>query len=169
MPDVMPGGHNPRSTAELHRDSPGPMFATMKRWIPCIAAAALASCVPNTPETRISADPAAFGALTRHQQGLVRQGRIDTGMPSRAVYLAWGRPQRSYTGAEGSTPTMVWEYDGTRPVYTNHFYGGYGMGPYPYSGYYRTFAYGPDVTYIPYRRATVWFKRDRVTKWERSE
>ncbi|WP_193213898.1 hypothetical protein, partial [Luteolibacter marinus] len=113
------------------------------------------SCVPSTPEARIAAQPALYQSLPAKHQELVRQGRIDKGMGTDAVYLAWGRPSREYEGSEGGHASLRWDYAGTTPVYTTNFYGGY----YGYGRYGRHSAYGiglgPGVTYVPYRRASV--------------
>ena len=48
--------------------------------------------------------------------------------------------------------------------------GGYGYGFSPY-GPYRSQAYygfGPEVAYVPYRIASVWFIENRVDSWERA-
>lgn len=141
-----------------------------------LLALALASCVPSTPEARIAAQPALFDKLPNRQQELVRQGRIDKGMGTDAVYLAWGRPAREYEGSEDGAATLRWDYNGTTPVYTNQFYGyggyggGYRYGRYGYGRYGYPYGYGigQEVTYVPYRRATVLFRNGRVASWERS-
>jgi len=136
-----------------------------------------ASCAPSTPDARIAAQPAMFERLPAKHQNLVRQGQIDKGMTTDAVYLAWGRPNREYEGSENGASTLRWDYAGSTPVYTNSFYGGWGGGygygygrygryAYPYGGY--GYGFGPEVTYVPYRRASVLFKGGRVTSWERS-
>ncbi len=134
--------------------------------IPMLAA----SCVPSTPEARIQRNPAAFAALSRPQQDLVRQGQISRGMPREAVQLAWGDPSRSFQGSRNGKNTERWDYAGSRPVYVNSFYGGYGYGFSTY-GPYRSQAYygfGPEVAYVPYRIASVWFIENRVDSWERA-
>lgn len=129
-----------------------------------------ASCAPSTPESRIAAQPAMFEGLPPKQKDLVRQGRIDKGMGTDAVYLAWGRASREYEGSEGGQPTLRWDYNGSSPVYTNSYFGAYGWG-YGYGRYgrypYYDVGFGPEVTYIPYRRATVLFRNGRVASWER--
>jgi hypothetical protein len=138
----------------------------MKLALITLSAALLASCAPSTPDARIAANPAAFQHLGAKHQELVRQGRIDTGMPTAAVALAWGAPDRRFDGSDGKATTSRWDYDGARPIYTTGMYGGYGYG---YRGRDR-YAYSlvPEVTYIPYRRASVWFRNDLVTRWESS-
>ncbi|MEM1083573.1 MAG: hypothetical protein AAGI48_05585 [Verrucomicrobiota bacterium] len=134
--------------------------------------ALLVSCTPTTPEARIEQSPTKFWKLSDEDQRLVRQGQIRRGMNSDAVYYAWGRPSRQFSGADEESSTMRWDYAGSTPVYSSNIYGSYGYGyrrygrygRYPYYGY----AVSPQVTYVPYRKATVWFRDDRVTKWERS-
>ena len=132
----------------------------------------LVACAPSTPQSRIEANRVAYDGLSERQKTLVQQGRIEEGMPPQAVYIAWGRPSRDFSGQDGKVATRTWEYAGSQPVYTTHYYGGFGYGRYggwaPYRGG-RYYGYGvsPQVTYIPYRKATVWFRNDRVSKWER--
>lgn len=135
----------------------------------------LAACAPSTPETRIEANRAAYEELSGRQKNLVSQGRIEEGMPPQAVYIAWGRPSRDYAGQEDGVTTRVWEYAGSQPVYSTNYFGGYGYGGIGRYGRYGRcrggpyYAYGmsPQVTYVPYRKASVWFENDRVRKWER--
>lgn len=136
----------------------------------CSVCAVLAtvSCTPSTPSARIAERPLAFEKLSETHKELVQRGDIAKGMGMSAVALAWGEPARRVEGIKGSRRTERWEYDGARPVVTNHFYGGYGFGrygPYRYSGVGAGF--GPEVTYIPYRKSTVWFIGGKVDKWER--
>ncbi len=134
-----------------------------------LSALVFVSCAPSTPDARIAAQPAMFERLPARHQSLVRQGQIDKGMTTDAVYLAWGRPSREYDGLENGAPTLRWDYAGSTPVYTNSFYGGWGYGYGPYGRYgYPYHGFGPEVTYVPYRRASVLFKSGRVTSWERS-
>jgi hypothetical protein len=133
----------------------------------------LAACAPTTPEARIEDSPTRFWKLSDDDQALVRQGRIRRGMSPDAVYYAWGKPSREYSGADEDSATMRWDYAGSTPVYSAPFYGTYGTygcGRYGRYGCYPSYGYAvsPQVTYIPYRKATVWFRDNRVTKWERS-
>lgn len=145
----------------------------MKKIIAAIAAIAagmlVTSCVPSTPQTRIQREPAKFEALPAKHRSLVENGQISRGMPPDAVYLAWGRPSRVFQGSKDGKLTERWDYAGSRPVYTTSFYGSYGRyhDPYHRHGYYG-FGMGPEVAYIPYRIASVWFIDGRVDGWERS-
>lgn len=132
----------------------------------------LASCVPSTPATRIQHEPAKFAQLSQKDQTLVQQGLIARGMSPAAVELAWGRPSQLLDGSKDGKLTMRWDYMGSRPVYGSDFYGGYGYG-YGYGRYgprrYSSldYGFGPEVSYVPYRLATVQFMGDRVDSWER--
>jgi hypothetical protein len=134
-----------------------------------VLALAGASCAPSTPETRIAAQPALFQSLPARHQELVRQGSIDRGMSTDAVSLAWGRPSRQFEGSDGQVATLRWEYTGTTPVYSNSHFGGFGTGRHGRWGrgsFYGS-GIGQEVTFVPYRRATVLFREGRVSSWER--
>jgi len=133
------------------------------------------SCAPSTPQTRIEQNPAAFAKLGKKHQELVSQGQITDGMNQEAVILAWGSPDQRFQGSQNSKATERWDYVGSRPVYTNQFYGGYGYGSdgrcgrYGRRGYsdFGYLGFGPEVTYVPYRVGSVWFRNNRVDSWER--
>ena len=129
-----------------------------------------ASCAPTTPLARIQQQPEKFEALNTKQKQLVEKGQIDRGMSQDAVYLAWGAPSRVFQGSKNERVTERWDYAGSRPVYTNTFYGSYGRyyGPYRHYGY-SGYGWGPEVTYIPYRIGSVWFIDNRVDSWERAQ
>lgn len=141
-----------------------------------LLASVLPSCMPITPQQRIAKNPVAFLALTEKQQQLVRQGEISRGMSPQAVLLAWGPPSRRYVGTTDGVATQRWDYVATQPVFTNQLaYGGGwgrarvwgsgGRGPYGWCDPY----FGPDVTYIPYRRGTIVFKKEKVDSWEKMQ
>ena len=132
--------------------------------------ALLGACAPTTPAARIEQSPAKFWFLRDKDQEHVRKGQIRRGMGPDAVYYAWGRPAREFAGADENASTMRWDYAGSTPVYSSNFSGYYGRGYGRYGRFYPRYgyAYSPQVTYVPYRKATVWFRDDRVTKWERS-
>ncbi|MCW1885242.1 hypothetical protein OKA04_10925 [Luteolibacter flavescens] len=132
-----------------------------------------ASCVPSTPAARIAAQPGMYDRLPAKHQELVSRGELAKGMSTDAVYLAWGRASREYEGSENGASTLRWDYAGSTPVYSNSFYSGwgYGMGYGRYGRYgypYSTYGLGQEITYVPYRRASVLFSNGRVKSWERS-
>lgn len=129
----------------------------------------VASCAPNTPATRIANNPEQFDKLTNREQEVVRQGGIAKGLSKDAVFLSWGEPSRRYEGSQGGKSTERWDYAGSRPVYSTNFYGGYGYGRCGGYGRYSGIGLGlgPEVTYIPYRTATVWFVGHKVDSWEK--
>jgi len=143
----------------------------------------LASCVPSTPQTRIQQDPRKFATLSASHKTLVQQGQITRGMTPDAVYLAWNRPSRSFQGSKDGKMTERWDYASSYPVQVTNFYGSYGYGPYGYGygghghhghrGYYGYsgvgVGIGPEIAYIPYRVASVWFVNNRVEAWERAK
>lgn len=145
----------------------------MKNFLTVLGAGLLlVSCVPTTPQARIQQNPQKFASLGTKQQTLVQQGQISRGMSRDAVYLAWGAASGIFQGFKNGKPVERWDYAGSRPVYMTNFYGGYGYGgygaygPYGYSGL--GFGIGPEIAYIPYRVASVWFVNDRVDSWERA-
>jgi len=128
----------------------------------------LVSCAPSTPENRISERPQAFQRLSEREKDLVSRGEIAKGMEMDAVSIAWGEPANRVEGLRGGRRMERWDYEGSRAVVTNHFFGGYRTGyygPYGYSGFGGGF--GPEITYVPYRKSTVWFVGGRVDEWER--
>ena len=126
------------------------------------------SCAPQTPAYRISMRPDVYERLSEKEKQLVRNGEIAKGMHPDAVALAWGSPSAQIEGLRNGRRMERWDYEGSEPVMTNSFYGGYRSGiygPYRYSGVGAGF--GPRVTYVPVRKASVWFIGGRVDEWER--
>jgi hypothetical protein len=142
--------------------------AMIRQFLILSAFALLGACAPTTPETRIEASPAKFWKLSDEDQELVRKGEIRRGMSPDAVYYAWGKPAREFVGADEDATTMRWDYAGSTPVYSSGFTGYYGGGYGRYGRYYPRYgyAYSPQVAYAPYRRASVWFRNNRVDQWE---
>lgn len=140
-----------------------------------VAGLSLVSCVPSTPQARIQQSPQKFDALSAKHRALVQQGQITPGMSTDAVYLSWGRPSGVFQGSKKGRATERWDYTGSQPVYGTGFYGGYGLGygygRGPYGAYARYgnpayyYGIGPEVAYVPYRIASVWFIDNRVDSW----
>jgi len=126
------------------------------------------SCAPSTPEHRIQQRPQDYARLSDKDKELVSRGKLAKGMSMDAVALSWGSPSSRIEGLKDGRAIDRWDYRGQRPVVTNNFFGGYRggyNGPYRYSGFGAGF--GPDVIYVPYRKASVWFVGGEVDEWQR--
>jgi hypothetical protein len=132
---------------------------------------AMSACAPSTPQSRIEKFPEKFATLNKKEQALVQQGQIAPGMSKDGVLLAWGFPDQRFEGARDSKVTERWDYATTMPVYsTPLFVGPYGgrYGRYWRQGYYDLgYAAVPEIAYIPFRVASVWFVDHKVDAWER--
>jgi hypothetical protein len=147
----------------------------MKMFLPLVFCSALfIACAPSTPQARIQKYPEKFATLGKHEQALVKQGQISPGMSADAVIIAWGFPDRRFEGSSQSKTTERWDYATVVPVHSSTFVSGaYGFGCGRYSPYSRRgfhggeFSFGPEITYLPQRVASVWFIDRRVDSWER--
>src|SRR5688500_11106129 len=74
----------------------------------CVASVLLAGCAGNKIAGRKRERPAAYAELPAAQQRLVDEGRIDVGMSTNAVYVAWGNPARVV--APTAPGTFTWIY-----------------------------------------------------------
>ncbi len=139
-----------------------------------LAGLVICSCAPSTPQTRIERNPDKFAALGKKEKGLVQQGLITRGMTPDGVMFAWGLPAQRFEGSRDSKMMERWDYTATRPVYSTNFFGSYGYGyggrrPYGHRSYSGLgFGMGPEVAYVPYHVASVWFINHRVDSWERA-
>jgi hypothetical protein len=142
----------------------------MKIILSAVSAALLfASCAPSTPQARIQKHPEKFEALGANDRALVEQGQLARGMSTDAVFLAWGAPDSVFQGSKAGKSTERWDYAGSRPVYSTSAFGGHGFGPFGRYGHWNPgHRFGPDVVYVPYRIASVWFVNSRVDAWERA-
>jgi len=128
----------------------------------------VSSCAPSTPQKRIEEHPQDYAQLSKKHKELVSKGEIVKGMSQNAVLLAWGSPAVRIEGLRNDKFSERWNYEGREAVTRNRFFGGYstgGYGPYGYKGY--DAGFGPEVTFIPYVRASVWFVGGEVDEWER--
>lgn len=139
-------------------------------FIAALATMVLGSCAPMTPQARIEQNPEKFASLSKRDQSLVQQGQITHGMSPDAVALAWGTPSQRFQGFKDQRSTERWDYAGSRPIYSTNFYGSYGYGGYGPCDHRAPLGYGvgPEIAYIPYRVASVWFVDNRVDSWERN-
>ena len=143
-----------------------------------VAVLGLANCASTgTVESRMAKHAEAFSTLTPDQQQMVRQGRIEEGMPKQGVFLAWGSPSKRMEGSKAGKAYETWVYREYEPQVTHQLgfgygtgWGGYGLGRrgrYGYgcgSGY--DFSFGPTVHYVPRTSAVVNFENEQVSSWE---
>jgi hypothetical protein len=93
----------------------------------------------------------AYEALSPEQRSLVDQGKIQTGMSTDAVYIAWGKPGRVTEGDSGAGPAITWAY---LDSYLQQYY------TTGWHGTYQTYAN------VPYVRAQVVFTNGLVKQWQ---
>ena len=113
-----------------------------------------------------------YDRLPSSEQALVDQGRIKQGMSKEAVFLAWGNPEIKTDGEDQDARFERWIYTRLTPIYNTSFGGyygsGYGYSPYRYgrrSGY--RYGFNNEVAYVKSKAASVDFKNDRVSRWQR--
>ena len=73
-----------------------------------LVSALLTGCAGNKIASRKRERPAAYAELPAAQQQLVDKGRIDSGMSTNAVFVAWGKP--AATVAATTPGTFTWIY-----------------------------------------------------------
>lgn len=128
------------------------------------------SCAPSTPQKRIEKNIAMYTSQPAKHQELVKRGELARGMSKEAVFLAWGNPAQRFQIMQNKELAERWDYTGSQPVYSNSFGMGYGVGHgWGRRSSFSTFSYSPEVTYVPYRKATVLFKHSKVDSWERAQ
>lgn len=134
----------------------------------------LASCT-SPIDRRIERNPEIYSKLSDSDKVLVSQGRIREGLNKEGVFLAWGRPDQVAEGSQKGVKLEKWTYVGTQPVFIDNFGWGPGAGMGRFGrgfGYYGAWdpywgGYGPTVTYVPYKAASVTFRSNRVTEYLR--
>lgn len=139
-----------------------------KHFLPLLAiftAVLMSSCASGV-EKRIAHNPQIYQALTEGHKRLVSSGQVTEGMSKEAVFLAWGRPDRSSKGSKQGKSFERWSYRGYEPVHSTSFGYGYGGGWGPYGYYYHpVMVYEPTVTYLPFEARRVDFSSNKVTAW----
>ena len=132
-----------------------------------VATALLSSCV-NPIERRVSFYPGLYSHLTEAEKQSVHSGEVKEGMSKDAVYLAWGAPGRVAVGKREGKTYERWGYQEYRPVFTEGYGMGVGVGYWgrhrAYGGFYDPYFYGaPAVAYVPTDGRYVEFVNGRVT------
>ena len=107
-----------------------------------------------------------YSKLSSDHRELVAQGKISEGMPMDAVFLAWGPPARTYQSSSRNKQRERWDYYSSRAVQTDYGYGYGYLRHHHYDGGCAPYYVAPEVTFVPYRSATVWFENGVVDSWE---
>jgi hypothetical protein len=80
-------------------------------FIPLLLILVLAGCAAqSTVQTRIHERADAYASLSPETQGLVEQSRIQAGMGTNAVYIAWGKPDEILESGNQSGNYATWVY-----------------------------------------------------------
>jgi hypothetical protein len=121
----------------------------------------LAGCAGNKVADRKRERPAAYAALPPAQQRWVDEGRIDVGMSSDGVYIAWGKPAMIVPTTPGNvtwiyrcndtTAVPAWEH---RPAPSSRYGARYG-----------TVERGTQFVGVAYDCAEVNFEGNVVKSW----
>lgn len=117
----------------------------------------------STLTARKQEKAAAYASLSEAARELVDQRRIQRGMDTNAVYIAWGKPSvvRTQPPATNSGSDQVWIYNGNRPVLVPRWVylpSAYGRG---------TLHYSPTHHSERYTKAVVFFRNDQVVTWRK--
>src|SRR5215470_7893580 len=86
-----------------------------------LASLVLPACA--TPQTRAQENPAIMQALSPQDRQLALNQQIRIGMPSSAVYIAFGRPDNVVRGVSKNGEVESWIYTTTQSAYVGGFYG----------------------------------------------
>ncbi len=116
-------------------------------------------CGCSSISQRKQENAAAFASLSPAEKDLVSSGRIERGMDTNAVYIAWGKP--STILMEPPATDQTWIYYGDRPVVDP----AWRYLPNPYG--YWTLEYLPEHHSVKYVRAEVHFQNGRVADWKK--
>ncbi len=85
------------------------------KFIAVVILVTLTGCITSsTVDTRRQEKLSAYYNLPAEEKGLVDKGQIKIGMPSDAVYIAWGPPSQVLSGETDQGATTTWLYYGTR-------------------------------------------------------
>lgn len=130
----------------------------------------LASCA-SPLQRRMEKNPEIFSALNEKQKALVSTGQIEEGMTKKAVFVAWGKPDRVTAGTSTGKPTERWSYTSYDAVPRVAYGGGLGFGYYGQGryrgGYYADPYIYPQMyfDYMPFEAAHVVFTGGKVSAW----
>lgn len=173
----LPG--NPIEEKQMHREKSEVGFpaegssygfmTTFLRTLILLAAAtgclATLSCTLGTPQARIDRNTSLYDSLPGSHRELAGQGRIAKGMSQSAVYFALGPPNRKIQGFRDDASFERWDYTRLQPHFHHSFHSYQGLSS--HGGHYHGFGFFPAVGYLPYRSASVIFRKEVVDSWER--
>ena len=124
-----------------------------------VLAGLLAAC--SSVNNRKNERQSDYQSLPPSTKALVDQGRIEAGMDTNAVYLAWGPPTEISDGTGPEGAQMIWIYSGTRAVHVP----GWSYLPEPRG--YGTVEYNPNHYSGRVPKAQVLFQDGRVVAYKR--
>jgi hypothetical protein len=129
----------------------------------CSSVALFLVCGCSSVDTRTEEKSAAFSTLSSPEKDLVASGKIERGMDTNAVYIAWGKPSEvtSQPSATGSGTDQTWFYYEDRPVLSP------GWIHIPDPKGYSTVQYAPRHRSERQIKGEVRFQNDRVVDWRR--
>lgn len=125
----------------------------------------LAGCAAtSTIESRRQEKFSAYDSLPPEQKQMVDSGQVRVGMPSDAVYIAWGKPSEVLESEDTQGHLTIWRYFGSTLQETRYWAYREVPGPGrrgPYLERYLT----SDYTSRDYVRAEIVFKNGQVASW----
>lgn len=81
--------------------------------IPLLLVIGMTGCATqSTIQSRIQERAGAFAAYSPEMKTLVEQGRIEAGMDTNAVYIAWGKPDEILESGDRTGSYTSWIYRG---------------------------------------------------------
>ncbi|MGI8966235.1 MAG: hypothetical protein ACR2H1_09145, partial [Limisphaerales bacterium] len=123
----------------------------------------LTGCATSTIPSRRQEKLSFYATLSPEDKELVDKGQIKIGIPSAAVYIAWGAPSKIMRGESDEGATTTWLYYGTH--WQEYRFWNYrqvlvGRGQF-FVEPYLDFQYEPSS----YLRAEILFVNDQVKSW----
>ena len=127
-----------------------------------LISALLTGCAGNKIASRKRDRTAAYAALSQPHQRLADDGRIDVGMSSDGVYIAWGKPSMMVPTTPGNV-TWIYRCKSTtsRPAAEARL----ASPPYYYGGRYYERPRGMQYVHTEYDCAEVNFEGNVVKSW----
>ena len=116
----------------------------------------------STVSSRTEERPQAFNNLPQTERELVKQSKIKAGMSKDAVYIAFGKPDKTTPGTPDGKPGETWIYFGVRQQVISNYH----VIPRPAGrGFTTEMVYNPIYISHPYVRRQVFFQNEKVVAW----